>query len=127
VTFDDLSSPDRGLNGQYTGIDWGTGAWYLSGPWGRFTTNSVSYPNGNPVSASFGFLTPRAFQSIDAFNGGGTPSTVTLSCAGNPTMTQSVAAGQVLTIATGWSTACTTVTIGSTNGWFTNIDTLVYR
>ena len=49
VTFDDLSGPNRGLNGQYAGIDWGSGSWYLSGPYGRFATNSVSYPNGAPV------------------------------------------------------------------------------
>jgi hypothetical protein len=127
VTFDDLGSPDRSLSGQYAGINWGTGAWYLSSPWGRFTTNSISYPDGTPVSASFGFVTPATLQGVDAYNGGGTSSTITLSCAGNQTVTQSVAGGQLLTIATGWSTACTTVTIGSTNGWNTNFDNLVYR
>jgi hypothetical protein len=127
VTFDDLSGPNRGLNGQYAGIDWGSGSWYLSGPYGRFATNSVSYPNGAPVSASFAFLAPRILQSIDAFNGGGTSSTVTLSCIGNATVAQPVAAGQLLTIATGWSVPCATVTLGSTNGWDTNVDNLIHR
>src|SRR5258708_11393341 len=45
VVFDDLTPADRTLNGQYpTGvIDWGNNAWFLSGPWGQFTTNSVSF------------------------------------------------------------------------------------
>jgi hypothetical protein len=127
VTFDDLSSPNRGLNGPYAGIDWGTGIWYLSSPWGAFTTNSVSYTSGTPRSATFSFLAPRVLDSIDAFNGGSTSSTVTLSCAGNATVTQNLAAAQRLTIVTGWSVACTTATFGSTNGWDTNIDNLVYR
>src|SRR6185503_18086529 len=40
VSFDGLSSPNRTLSGQYPSgvIDWGTGQWYLSAPWRRFTT-----------------------------------------------------------------------------------------
>jgi hypothetical protein len=127
VTFDDLSSPNRPLSGQYAGINWGSGSWYLSSPWGRLTTNSVSYPNGTPTSATFAFVAPQILQSVDAFNGGTTSSTVTLSCSGNPTVTQAVAGGQLLTIATGWSLTCTTVTLGSSNGWDTNVDNVVYR
>ena len=52
---------------------------------------------------------------------------VTLSCIGNATVAQPVAAGQLLTIATGWSVACATVTLGSTNGWDTNVDNLIHR
>jgi hypothetical protein len=37
-----------------------------------------------------------------------------------------VNAGQLRTIATGWTAPCSVVTVGSTNGWDTNFDTLVH-
>src|SRR4051812_8037127 len=72
VTFDDLTSPNRTLNGQYpTGIiDWGNNAWYLSGPWGQFTTNSLSFNSAGILSAGFAFTSPQRLTQIDAYNGG---------------------------------------------------------
>ena len=127
VTFDDLSGQNRVLSGQYpTGvIDWGANAWYLSGPWGAFTTKSVGFNGAGPTSASFAFVTPRRLVSVRAYNGGSAATTVTLSCAGQPTVTTALAAGQVATISTGWTGTCTAVTVGSTNGWDTNFDDLV--
>jgi hypothetical protein len=129
VTFDDKAGQNQALNGQYpTGvIDWGTNTWYHSGPWGPFTTKSVSFNGGGVTSRTFTFLTtPRRLVSVRVFNGGGGSTTVTLSCSGQTTKTQSVAAGQVVTIDTGWTGTCTTVTVGSSNGWDTNFDDLVY-
>jgi hypothetical protein len=79
------------------------------------------------TSAGFTFLAPRILLSIEAYNGGTTSTTVTISCAGNPTVSQVVAAGQVLTISTGWTTACSPVTIGSSNAWDTNFDNVTYQ
>jgi hypothetical protein len=117
------------LNGQYPSgvINWGSNAWRVGGPWGKFTTNSVSFNGDGPTSASFTFVNPRQLVSLDAYNGAASASTITLSCAGQPTVTLSVAANQLLTIPTNWAANCTTVTIGSTNGWWTNFDTLVIR
>ena len=116
-----------GLNGSYGGINWGTNRWFLSGPWGHFTTNSISFPSGTPRSATFSFTTPRVLVSLEAFNGGGSASTVTLSCAGNPTATHIVPQGQKVSIATGWVRACGVVTVGSSNSWETNFDNIAYR
>jgi hypothetical protein len=129
ATFDDLSPTSRFLNGQYpTGdIDWGTNQWWLSGPFGRFTTNSISSPSSSMTSGSFTFLVPRILLSLDAYNGGAASSTVTIACAGNPTRTQLLAAGQLMTLSTGWTTACSPVTLGSSNGWDTNFDNVTYR
>ncbi|HYK98398.1 MAG TPA: IPT/TIG domain-containing protein, partial [Candidatus Acidoferrales bacterium] len=125
ITFDDLANPNRPLSGSYGGINWGSGNWYLSSPWGRFTTNSISFPSG-PTSATFSFLSPQVLTRIDVYNGGTVASTITLSCTGDPTVSRSVAVGQVLTITTGWSATCSTVTVGSSNGWDTNFDNLTY-
>ena len=54
-------------------------------------------------------------------------STITLSCAGQPTRTFTLAATQLLTLVTDWSAPCGSVTITSTNGWNTNFDNLVLQ
>ncbi len=127
ITFNDLTNPNRTLNGQYpTGIiNWGTNQWYLSGPYGAFTTYSIGFNGGGPTSAPFTFVTPRRLLQIDAYNGANAATTVSLSCAGQTTKQAAVAAHQLATIATGWTGTCTTVTVGSTNGWDTNFDNLV--
>jgi hypothetical protein len=127
VTFDDLAGLGQPLDGQYPTevIDWGTNTWYLSRPWGAFTTKSVSFTQG-ATSRTFTFVTPRRLQSVRVYNGGGTSTTVNLSCAGQTTKTQEVAAGQVATVTTGWTGTCTIVTLSSTNGWDTNFDDLVH-
>ncbi len=128
VTFDDLTNPNRPLSGQYPSgvIDWGTNVWYLSGPWRQFTTNSIGFNGSGPTSASFTFVgSSRRLVQIDAFNGGAVASTVGLSCAGQATAQFTVAAGQLMTLSTGWTGTCTSVTVSSTNGWDTNFDNLV--
>jgi hypothetical protein len=127
IDFNNLTAVQAPLNGQYpTGvIDWGTNGWWLSGPWRLFTTNSISFNGSGRTSGTFSFLTPKRLISLKAFNGGTVASTITLSCAGNTAKTMSVAANQLLTITTGWTSTCTTVTVGSSNGWNTNFDDLL--
>jgi hypothetical protein len=128
VTYDDVAGQDRVLNGQYPAgvIDWGTNGWYLAAPWGAFTTKSVGFNGQGPTSASFSFVTPRRLVSLQAYNGSrAATTTVTLACAGQPPTTTTLAAGQLATITTGWTTPCTSVTVGSTNGWDTNFDNLI--
>ncbi|HEY3061387.1 MAG TPA: PQQ-dependent sugar dehydrogenase, partial [Chloroflexota bacterium] len=128
VTFDDRAGQDQVLNGEYpTGvINWGTNLWWHSAPWLQFTTKSIGFNGPGATSANFSFLYPRRLVSVRAFNGGPGASTVSLSCAGQTTRTQSVAVGQVITIATNWTGTCTSVGVGSTNGWDTNFDDLVW-
>ena len=107
-------------------IDWGSGQWYHSGPWGAFTTKSVSFDGAGVTLRAFGFLTPRRLVSLRAYNGGPGATTVTLRCAGQADAVAGVAPAQVATIVTGWTAGCTTVTVGSSNGWHTNFDDLVH-
>jgi hypothetical protein len=117
------------LSGQYpTGvIDWGTNVWWVATPWGQFTTNSISFNRAGITSGAFSFVNPKRLVSVKAYNGGSTASTITLSCAGNTNKVQTVAAGQLLTISTGWTVGCSTVTIGSSNGWDTNLDDVTFN
>jgi len=127
VTFDDKAGQNQNLNGQYpTGvIDWGTNQWYHSAPWGPFTTKSVSFRTASQTSATFTFINARKLVSLRALNGGGGSTTVTMSCNGQ-SKSQAISAGQVTTITTDFTSACTTVTVASTNGWDTNFDDLVH-
>jgi hypothetical protein len=77
------------------------------------------------TSASVSFVAPTELVSIDAFNGGSTSSTITLACDQLPTVTASLPAGQSATVRTGWTVRCSTLTITSANGWWTNFDNLV--
>jgi hypothetical protein len=118
------------LNGQYpTGlIDWGSGgAWWLSAPWGLFTTNSLSFSSDAITSASFSFVTPHRLVRLDAYNGGPMPTTVTLACGSEPTVTSTLSPNQLASIITNWTGNCTTVAVTSTNNWSTNFDNLVIQ
>src|SRR5439155_13836415 len=87
ITFDDLASPNRPLTGQYPAgvIDWGSGTgWYLSGPWGLFTTQSISFTSSSQMNATFTFLSNSALASLQAYNGGSSGTAVTISCACQP-------------------------------------------
>jgi hypothetical protein len=129
ITFDDLSAPSRPLNGEYPSgvIDWGTDVWFLSGPYGRWSTNSVSFNGAGPTSAAFTLLSPWRLVQLDAYNGGAAASTIRLSCVGfDQTPIQRILdAGQMVTIPTGWLGVCSGVTLTSSNGWDTNFKNLV--
>jgi hypothetical protein len=130
VNFDDLKTVNVPLSGQYpTGvIDWGTtNAWYVSAPFAAYRSNSVSFNGAGPTSASFTFVVPRILASVDVYNGGGTSSVISIACAGQTTKQQRVDAQQRVTLPTGWTTTCATVTISSSNGWFSNFDNFVVR
>ena len=126
VTFDDKAGSGD-LNGQYPSgvIDWGSGSWFHSRPWGLLTTKSVSFENGSISSASFRLITPKRLVSLQAYNGDTTAATVTISCDGQPMTRVTLAARQLATIATNWTSTCSTVTISTSNSWDTNFDNLV--
>jgi hypothetical protein len=127
VTFDDLAEPGRPLDGLYPSglIDWGSGQWYLSPPWGSFLTNSVSFTSGRR-SASFALLSPRRLTSLDVFNGGNAPTGVLVACPGQLTRQISLAANQLATMTLNWTGPCSNITVSSSNGFEANFDTLVF-
>ena len=104
----------------------GSGAWYLSGPWGQFSTNSVSFNGAGLSSARFNLVSPRVLSHVDAYNGRGSASNVTLSCDGAQTVSITSSANQMSTISTGWTSPCSSLSFSSTNGLFTNFDNLTF-
>jgi len=127
VTFDDLTNPNRVLNGAYpTGlIRWGSSRWFLSGPVGTFATNSVHFQEPGSSQESIAFVAPRRVVQITAYNHGTADSTVTLACAGQRIAQVTLVPNQQTTLVTGWTAACSRLRLGSTNGGDTYFDNLV--
>jgi hypothetical protein len=126
LVFDDLPNPNRALTGSYGPLDFGTTGWYLAGPYDQFKGNSISFNGAVLRSATIGLAVPLRVYQVDADNGSQTvPTTVTLACPGQPSVQVAVDPGQRTTIRTGWTTACSSVTVSSTNGWHTNFKNLV--
>lgn len=127
IDFEDISDVPAELNGDYPThiIDWGTSQWITSGPYAGFTTTSIGFNGPSFTEQDFTFLGDHRLISIQASNGGIAPSTITISCAGQDTVTQVISQSTTTTIPTNWYTPCAHVTIGSTNGWDTNFDNFV--
>ena len=130
ITFDDLAGQDQVITGEYPAgvVNWGLNRWWHAGPFGQFTTKSLSL-NGNkvpaPTSGDLSFVVPTGVVKLTAYNSDSTPTTVTLACSGNPTRTRVLAPSERATIETGWSVPCANMTLGAANGWSTNFDDLV--
>jgi hypothetical protein len=125
ITFNDAPGQNHVLNGQYPAgvVDWGTGRWWLSGPFGDFATKSTGFNGASLTRAAFTFVTPARLASIDAYNGGAA-TIVVLRCVGEPDVVVALAPDTLLTIDTGWMGVCSQVTVFSSNGWDTNFDNL---
>jgi hypothetical protein len=119
------------LNNTFWSIQWGTTAWYYSGPQRGFADNNIGFRNSSTSSGTFTLPGGTRLVSIRATNPRGTSNTsaatVTISCAGQPTLSQSVALDATVTLSTNWTAACNVVTITTSNNWHTNFDDLVYR
>jgi hypothetical protein len=129
VSFNDKAGQNQKLFGQYPVglIDWGTSAtgdWYHSGPYAGFPTKSASLRNGK-TQGTFTYIGGDRILVSLQLTTGWQPSTVTLKCPGNPDVVVNLAPDEYKTVPTGWTTACSAVTIVSSNGWGTNYDNLL--
>jgi hypothetical protein len=129
VTFDELADvAGQPLSGQFPSgvIDWGTDSWYLSGPWQQLEDYSIGFNGGEGLTShDFALLGTRQLVQLDAYNGGESPTTLTLRCAGQPEVEVQLNVEEIRTVRTGWSGSCNSVTVSTTNGWFTNFEKLI--
>ena len=84
VNFDTLPSAGRALSGQSPSglIEWGSNGWFLSGPYDKFHSNSVSFNKGLS-SATLTFLKPTLLTAVDVDNGGESSTTVNAELSGS--------------------------------------------
>lgn len=129
ITFDDRAGQDQPLNGEYpTGvINWGTNSqWIHSSPWEGLSTKNFSFNGQSITTASFTILNNKRLARLTAYNGNdSSSSTVNISCPGQTTKTASIPSNDTLLIDTGWTSACSVITLSSSNGWDTNFDDLI--
>lgn len=134
LNFNDLAGDNSSLitdtsHPPYHGIiNWGVTRTLLTSPaWRKMTTRNLSYTANNTVT-TFSFVDqngnsyPRIFMSLKIFNGGSSVNPVTVRCDNGPQIQFNVAANQLLTAQTGWSTTCNSVTLTSPNSDYTNYD-----
>jgi hypothetical protein len=130
VTFDNVPgiADHTELTGEFPQgvINWGSGSWYLSGPWQDLHNNSISFTEGTDT-ASFSFVSEHQLVKLDAYNGGDAPASLKLSCPGQTERLFQMDAGELKTLDTGWSGNCAQVTVFTSNGWYTNFDNLVIK
>ena len=100
--------------------------WWLAGPYDMDRTNSVSLTQGQ-TTGTIQFVSPRKLLQLDIDNGGTMPTTITMACAGQPIRSVVVQPHQVVQLKTNWTGVCSTVQIGSSNGWDTNFDNIVIQ
>jgi hypothetical protein len=88
-------------------------------------TNGVRFNGPGSTSDSITFVTPTRLVRLTAFNGGSVSSTVSAACDAGSKVQMTVAPHQQAMLITNWSGTCTTVSVGSSNGWDTTFDNLV--
>ncbi len=129
VTLDNPApsgAPDSLLNGVFQGIDFGTGQWRWSGPYGADSTNNAYFASSSGTSRSFSFSPgPRLLSSINVYTT--TTGTLTLSDGVNPPVTRAVTTGSMQLATTGWTQGSTVVTVAFSAGWSLGIDDITYR
>jgi hypothetical protein len=128
VTFDDPHRPaGTVLAGEYPDglLRWSGDQWKIGVPAGRFGTFNL-VRHGTSSSASFAFVTPRAFAGIDAYNPGSQAATFDLRCADAQRMSVTVSPDQLLRVRTGWREPCSSVTFDFSSDAPLRFDNLAY-
>jgi hypothetical protein len=114
------------LNGVFQGINFGTGQWRWSGPFGANPSNFAYFNSAAGTSRSFQFSAgPRVLESVRVFSS--VAGTLTLSNNQGQTLNRALTPGGLQTIQTNWTQAATTVTVSFTAGWELGIDNITYR
>jgi hypothetical protein len=133
VTFDDPHlAAGTPLSCPYPGgvIDWEPGAWRIGPPVGGFGTFTLdlSEPAAQDGTqhGELHFHGPFVFVGIDAYNGGTTDATVTLSAAEAREQTFTIKPGELRRLRTGWRDQTSRVSFAITKGEELHFDNLAY-
>jgi len=131
VTFDNPVPPGSSsggrLRGVFQGIDFGKWGWLWEGPFNADPTNHIYFSSSRGTSRTFSFE-KRASKILVGMRVFSTSSgTLTLSDDRGQTKVQTITAGSMQSVTTGWTQASTTITVHFTNGWDLGIDDIEYR
>jgi hypothetical protein len=129
ITFDDPHLPaGTALTGAYPAgvIDWGSGAWRIGPPSGKFGTFNLSLSDPSSERADLKFNEPFVFVGIDAYNDGASDATVTISSPEVREVSFTVKPGELRRLRTGWQDASSSLSFSVGNGGSLHFDNLAY-
>ena len=129
ITFDDPHQlAGTVLQGQYPSgvIDWGTGAWQIGTPFGKFATFNLQLADPKADRADFSFYSPRIFVGIDAYNGGAADATITISSPEIREVSFTLRPGELRRLRTGWRDPSSRVVFKIEHGEVLRFDNLAY-
>jgi hypothetical protein len=129
ITFDNPHLPSgTPLLGQYPSgvIDWGTGAWQIGAPFGKFGTFTLALADPKAEQAEFSFYAPYLFVGVDAYNDGDSDATVTFRSPENREITFTIKPRELRRLRTKWRDPSSQVSINLTNGQGLRFDNLAY-
>jgi hypothetical protein len=129
ITFDDPHLPaGTALVGRYPSgvVDWGSGAWQIGTPTGKFGTFTLALSDAQVQRAAFGFYAPQIFVGIDAYNDGVKDATVTVSSPETREVTFTIKPGELRRLRTDWRDPSSQVAFSIVNGEGLRFDNLAY-
>jgi hypothetical protein len=129
ITFDDPHRPaGTALTGEYPSgiVDWGTGAWQIGAPFGKFGTFNLALNDAKPHEAEFALVNPFIFVGMDVYNDGNNDATITLRSPEIRETTFTIKPKELRRLRTGWHDPSSRVLIDMTNGEGLRFDNLAY-
>jgi hypothetical protein len=129
VTFDDPHlATGTELGGAYPSgiIDWPQHEWKIGAPGGKFGTFHLLPAEANPQQLEFSFPAPRVFVGVDVYNGGTSEAIIAIKTDGAPDVSIHLKPGELQRVRTGWSEACSRVTVALQHGEGIRFDNLAY-
>jgi hypothetical protein len=129
ITFDNPHlAAGTHLGGQYpTGvIDWGSDAWAIGTPEGKFGTFTLARVDAKAEETGFRFTTPLIFAGIDIYNGADHDATVRVHSPENREVSVTVKAKQLVRLRTEWRDASSAVRFATSGGEALRFDNLAY-
>jgi len=129
ITFDapHLQAGTR-LTGAYPdgAIDWGSGAWRIEPPVGKFGTFTLAISDPKEPRAAFCFRQPLVFVGIDAYNDGKNEATVTVSSPEVREVNFLIKPGELRRLRTHWRDSSSVVSFVLSKGGSLHFDNLAY-
>jgi len=129
ITFDDPHLPaGTALIGEYPSgvIDWGSGAWQIGPPSGKFGTFTLALSDPKAERADLAFHEPFIFVGIDVYNDGPSDATVTVSSPEVREVSFVIKPGELRRLRTGWRDASSRLSFAIEQGGSLHFDNLVY-
>jgi hypothetical protein len=129
ITFDDPHlAAQTTLDGPYPTrlFDWGTNAWKIGVPYGKFATFNLTIADASIQRAEFRFTAPHVFAGIDVNNTSDAATTLTISSPDHPPVSLTLRPNELRRVLTDWRTPSSQVIFESPQALALHFDNLAY-